>query len=94
MSVCISFVRLLSVFLKRSVDSLKEISRFFSVSIDELISSEKLVTIAEKENGANIRKVLGYLLGLNDLLACGLIFLPLFPHPAGRMVYAVSLIEW
>jgi len=29
-----------------SIDSLKEISRFFSVSIDELLSSEKLVIIA------------------------------------------------
>ena len=77
-----------------SIDSLKEISKFFSVSIDELLSSEKLVTIAEKENRANIRKVLDYLLGLNDLLACGLIFLPLFPHPVGGMVYAVSLIEY
>ncbi|SCZ79188.1 DNA-binding transcriptional regulator, XRE-family HTH domain [Pseudobutyrivibrio xylanivorans] len=77
-----------------SIDSLKEISKFFSVSIDELLSSEKLVTIAEKENRANIRKVLDYLLGLNDLLACGLIFLPLFPHPVEGMVYAVSLIEY
>ena len=77
-----------------SIDSLKGISKFFSVSIDELLSSEKLVTIAEKENRANIRKVLDYLLGLNDLLACGLIFLPLFPHPVEGMVYAVSLIEY
>ncbi|MGO4972530.1 helix-turn-helix domain-containing protein [[Clostridium] aminophilum] len=77
-----------------SIDSLKEISKFFSVSIDELLSSEKLVTIAEKENRANIRKIRDYLLGLNDLLACGLIFLPLFPHPVGSMVYAVSLIEY
>ena len=72
----------------------EEISKFFSVSIDELLSSEKLVIIAEKENKANIRKVLDYLLGLNDLLACGLIFLPLFPHPVEKMVYAVSLIEY
>lgn len=50
--------------------------------------------IAEKENRANIRKVLDYLLGLNDLLACGLIFLPLFPHLVEKMVYAVSLIEY
>lgn len=77
-----------------SIDSLKEISKFFFVSIDELLSSEKLVIIAEKENRANIRKVLDYLLGLNDLLACGLIFLPLFPHPVEKMVYAVSLIEY
>ena len=77
-----------------SIDSLKEISRFFSVSIDELLSGDKLVTIAEKENRANINKVLDYLMGLGDLLACGMIFLPLFPHPVGDMIYAVSLIEY
>ena len=31
-----------------NIDSLKEISMFFSVSIDELLSSEKLLFIAEK----------------------------------------------
>ena len=77
-----------------SIDSLKEISRFFSVSIDELLSSEKLVTIAEKENRANIRRVLDYLFGLDDILACGMIFLPFFPHPVDRVVYAVSLLEY
>ena len=61
-----------------SIDSLKEISKFFSVSIDELLSSDKLVSIAEKENRANMHKVLDFLSGLNDLLSCGLIFLPLF----------------
>ena len=77
-----------------SIDSLKEISKFFSVSIDELLSSDKLVTIAEKENKTNMRKVLDFLLGLNDLLACGMIFLPLFPHPVDGMIYSVSLIEY
>ena len=33
-----------------SIDSLKEISKFFSVSIDDLLSGEKLLSIAEKEN--------------------------------------------
>ena len=51
-----------------SIDSLKEISKYFSISIDELLSSEKLVTIAEKENRANIHRVLDYLLGLVDLM--------------------------
>ncbi|WP_027215511.1 helix-turn-helix domain-containing protein [Butyrivibrio fibrisolvens] len=77
-----------------SIDSLKEISKYFSVSIDELLSSEKLVTIAEKENRANIRRVLDYLLGLVDLMVCGLIFLPLFPHTADGLVFAVSMLEY
>lgn len=77
-----------------SIDSLKEISKYFSVSIDELLSSEKLVTIAEKENRANIHRVLDYLLGLVDLMVCGLIFLPLFPHTADGTVFAVSMLEY
>ena len=77
-----------------SIDSLKEISKYFSVSIDELLSSEKLVTIAEKENRANIHRVLDYLLGLVDLMVCGLIFLPLFPHTADGLVFAVSMLEY
>ena len=37
-----------------SIDSLKEISKYFSVSIDELLTGEKLISIAEKENKSNI----------------------------------------
>ena len=33
-----------------SIDSLKEISNYFSVSIDDLLSGEQLIFIAEKEN--------------------------------------------
>ena len=40
-----------------SIDSLKEISNYFSVSIDDLLSGEKLLSIAENENKANIRTI-------------------------------------
>ena len=33
-----------------SIDSLKEISNYYSVTIDDLLSGEKLLSIAEKEN--------------------------------------------
>ena len=32
-----------------SIDSLKEISGFFSITIDDLLSGEKLLSIAERE---------------------------------------------
>ena len=32
-----------------SIDSLKEISKYFSVTIDELLTGEKLISIAERE---------------------------------------------
>ncbi len=38
-----------------SIDSLKGISTFFSVTIDELVSEEKLLSIAEKENKSNMQ---------------------------------------
>ncbi len=40
-----------------SIDSLKEISRYFSVSIDDLLSGEQLIFIAEKENKSNLNSV-------------------------------------
>ena len=50
-----------------SIDSLKEISNYFSVTIDDLLSSEKLLSIAEKENKANLRSVCDLLFGLLDI---------------------------
>ena len=38
-----------------SIDSLKELSKFFTITIDELLTGEKLLFIAEKENKSNIR---------------------------------------
>ena len=62
-----------------SIDSLKEISNFFSVSIDELLSAEKMVSIAERENKENIQNICNMLFGIVDLLAVSLILLPLYP---------------
>ena len=41
-----------------NIESLKEISKFFSVSIDDLLSADKLIFIAEKENKENISNLL------------------------------------
>ena len=46
-----------------SIDSLKEISNYFSVTIDELLSTDKLLSIAEKENRANLREMCDLLFG-------------------------------
>ena len=52
-----------------SIDSLKEISNYFSVTIDELLSSEKLLSIAEKENKTNLRSMCDLLFGLLDVFS-------------------------
>ena len=74
-----------------SIDSLKEISSYFSVTIDDLLSGEKLISIAQKENKSNIRHICNMLFGTTDLLSFLLIVLPLYPKTVGDYVYSVNL---
>ena len=77
-----------------NIDSLKEISKFFSVSIDDLLSGEKIISIAEKENKSNIKNICDLLLGICDVLYFALIVLPLYSNPAGERIYAVNLLTY
>ena len=74
-----------------SIDSLKEISSYFSVSIDDLLSGEQLIFIAEKENKSNLNGVCDLLWGFVDLFSLMLIFLPLYPKPVNGYIYSVNL---
>lgn len=73
------------------IDSLKEISRYFAVTIDDLLSAEKAISIAEKENRSNIRKVCDLMSGMADMFAFLLIVLPLYPKTVDGYIYAVNL---
>ena len=74
-----------------SIDSLKEISSYFSISIDDLLSGEQLIFIAEKENKSNLNRVCDLILGFVDLFSLMLIFLPLYPKPVNGYIYSVNL---
>ena len=74
-----------------SIDSLKMISGFFSVSIDDLLSGEKLVILAQRENRTDIRRIRDLLWGMTDLMSLGLIGLPLYPRTVEGYVYSVNL---
>lgn len=77
-----------------NIESLKDISKFFSVSIDDLLSSEKLLSIAEKENKSNIRNMCDLLFGIVDLFSFILIVLPLYPNKIDDFVYSVNLLNY
>ena len=77
-----------------SIDSLKDISKFFSVSIDDLLSGDKLLSLAEKENKSNIRNMCNLLLGIVDLFSIVLIVLPLYPNTIDGFVYSVNLLNY
>ncbi|MBI9046842.1 MAG: helix-turn-helix transcriptional regulator [Anaerolineaceae bacterium] len=74
-----------------NIDSLKNISKIFSVSIDDLLSGEELISLAESENHSNMIKVFNLIFGILDLMAIACIFLPLFGQPEGEFIRAVSL---
>jgi len=77
-----------------SIDSLKEISGFFSVTIDDLLSGEKILSLAERENKANIRSMCNLLFGMADIGLILLIFLPLYPKETDDFIYSVNLFAY
>ena len=77
-----------------SIESLKQISAFFSVTIDDLLSSEKLIAIAENENKSNIQNLCELLFGITDLLLLLAIVLPIYPKTTNGFVYGVTLMEY
>jgi len=74
-----------------SIDSLKEISKLFSVSIDELLSGEELISLAETENKKNTRNLSDVVFGTLDCAVAMLFFMPFFGQNGADMIYAVSL---
>lgn len=74
-----------------SIDSLKLLAGYFFVTIDELLPGEKLISLAEQENRANLRRLCGLLFGITDLLSFLLIVLPLYPKTVEGFVASVNL---
>ena len=77
-----------------SIESLKQISAFFSVSIDDLLSAEKALSLAEQEHKVLQQNQIHLWIGILDVCSAGLIFLPLYPNAAGQTVYAVNLLSY
>ena len=72
-----------------NIESLKAISKFFSVSIDELLSGEEILKIADEDNKHTRDLVFG-------LLDCSLImflFLPFFGQKGDEIIKEVSLLS-
>ena len=74
-----------------SIDSLKAIAAFFGVTVDDLLSAEKLITIAQKEHKKDLRSLYDLLFGVTDLFSLLLILLPLYPKTAAEGVWSVDL---
>ena len=64
------------------IDSLKQLSRFFSVTIDELICPREIVTAAEEDRKALISSYVSVICSALDILTAVLLFLPVFGNGA------------
>ena len=74
-----------------NIESLKAISKFFSISIDELLSSEEILTIAEEDNKQKENHFYDLVLGLLDCSIAMLFFLPLFGQKVFDSIQVVPL---
>ena len=74
-----------------SIDSLKAISGFFSVTIDELLSGEELLTVAQTEQRQTQTRFRDQIFGTLDCAAGLLFFLPFFGQSGADGIRAVSL---
>ena len=61
-----------------SIDSLKEISRFFSVTIDDLICPDEMITVAENDKREFVSKYVSLICCVLDALLAILVFIPAF----------------
>ena len=75
-----------------SIDSLKAIAQFFSVTLDELLSSNEILIIAEDSQKKTKKQFCDLSFGLIDICVLLLLFLPLFAVNKDDIVYETSLL--
>ncbi len=75
-----------------NIESLKAISKFFWVSMDDLLSGEELIVLAEQEQRQKEKHIKDMIFGLLDCGMVLLLFLPFFGQKADGVIREVSLI--
>lgn len=76
-----------------SIESLKQISKFFSVTVDELLSGEEVLDIAEKENREKETGFRDLVFGLLDISVAMFLFLPFFGYRTDGIVHTACLLS-
>ena len=74
-----------------NIDSLRAISTFFGVTIDDLLSGGELLILAEKDRQQTERHFRDLVFGLLDCSAAMFCFLPFFRQSVSGVIQAVSL---
>lgn len=75
-----------------SIDSLKEISKYFSISLDDLLSGEEIITVAEADNVQKEQHFRDLVYGLLDCSTVIFLFLPFFAQKVDDRIEQVSML--
>lgn len=75
-----------------SIESLKSISKFFAVTLDDLLSSEELLVIAEDDHKQKEMHIRDMIYGLLDCSIALLFMLPFFGQKVNGAIQEVSLL--
>ena len=75
-----------------SIESLRAIAKFFSVSVDDLLSSNDVLTLAEEEGKQKEKRMRDLIFGLLDVSMLLLLFLPFFATRIDNAVINSSLV--
>lgn len=75
-----------------NIDSLKAIATCFGVSVDELLSSEEVLALAQEDRKQQKMHLRDLLFGLLDCAAALLFFLPFFAEKSNETIHSVSLL--
>ena len=74
------------------IGTIKAIAKFFSVTVDELLSTDEVLTIAEEDSRRKEKHFRDLVYGLLDICIALLLFLPFFAEDADGIIQSVSLI--
>ena len=75
-----------------NIDSLKAIAQFFGITIDELLKSDELLTIAQEDSKRKESNFRDLVFGLLDCSITMFLFLPLFGQTANKTLQEVPLL--
>ncbi|MBQ2714127.1 MAG: helix-turn-helix transcriptional regulator [Clostridia bacterium] len=75
-----------------NIESLKMLAKFFSLTVDEMLSSNEILILAEEYNKRKERHFRDLIYGLLDICITMLFFLPFFAERANGDIRSVSLV--
>ena len=76
-----------------NIESLKTISKFFCVTVDELLSGDELLSISEEDNKKKEARLRDLVFGLLDISVVTLLFLPFFGQKTNGIIQSISLLS-